>query len=29
MEGEVTVDRCTTCFGIWFDIGEAETLKEK
>lgn len=25
----VTVDRCTACFGIWFDIGEAELLKEK
>jgi Zn-finger nucleic acid-binding protein len=29
LKGGVTVDRCSTCFGIWFDIGEAETLKEK
>lgn len=25
----MTVDRCTNCKGIWFDIGEAETLKGK
>ncbi len=27
--GGVTVDRCTNCHGIWFDLGEAETLKDK
>lgn len=25
----LTIDRCTNCKGIWFDIGEAETLKGK
>ena len=25
----VTVDSCTDCRGIWFDIGEAEELKDK
>jgi len=29
LQGAVTVDRCTNCKGLWFDIGEAETLKEK
>ena len=29
LEGNVTVDRCVACKGLWFDIGEAETLKEK
>lgn len=29
LSGGVTVDRCTNCKGIWFDIGEAEQLKEK
>ncbi len=23
----MTVDRCTNCKGIWFDVGEAEVLK--
>ena len=23
----MTIDRCTNCKGIWFDIGEAELLK--
>lgn len=27
--GGVTVDRCTGCHGIWFDMGEAEALREK
>lgn len=27
--GRVAVDRCTGCHGIWFDIGEAETLRDK
>lgn len=27
--GEVTVDQCTRCHGIWFDNGEAEILKEE
>jgi Zn-finger nucleic acid-binding protein len=26
---DMTVDRCTNCMGIWFDIGEAELLKGK
>ena len=25
----MTVDRCTNCKGIWFDLGEAEELKGK
>lgn len=25
----MTVDRCTNCKGIWFDVGEAEELKGK
>ena len=29
LEGKVVVDRCTQCKGLWFDTGEAETLKEK
>ena len=29
LSGNVVVDRCTGCSGIWFDIGEAETLKGK
>lgn len=29
LRGGVTVDRCTGCQGIWFDIGEAEMLKGK
>ena len=29
LSGGVTVDRCTNCKGIWFDVGEAEVLKEK
>lgn len=27
--GEVTVDQCTRCRGIWFDSGEAEILKQE
>jgi len=27
--GEVTIDRCTNCSGLWFDDGEAEALKSK
>ena len=27
--GEVTIDQCTRCHGIWFDSGEAEILKEE
>lgn len=27
--GEVTIDRCTNCQGLWFDTGEAEQLKSK
>ncbi len=26
---DLTVDRCTKCKGIWFDLGEAEILKGK
>tara|TARA_B110000114_G_scaffold118427_1_gene124044 strand:+ start:438 stop:821 length:384 start_codon:yes stop_codon:yes gene_type:complete len=29
LKGKVTVDRCSGCKGLWFDIGEAEALKEK
>ena len=29
LKGKVVIDRCTHCFGIWFDHGEAETLKDK
>ena len=29
LKGQVTVDRCNSCRGLWFDIGEAEALKEK
>ena len=29
LKGGVTIDRCTGCRGIWFDVGEAETLKDK
>ena len=25
----MTIDRCTNCKGIWFDLGEAEELKGK
>ena len=25
----LVIDRCTNCKGIWFDIGEAEKLKDK
>ena len=25
----MTIDRCMNCKGIWFDLGEAETLKDK
>ena len=28
LKGGVTVDRCTGCKGLWFDIGEAEALKD-
>ncbi len=29
LQGGVTVDRCSGCHGIWFDMGEAEALREK
>ena len=29
LSGGVTVDKCSACSGIWFDLGEAELLKEK
>ncbi|MBO6655464.1 MAG: zf-TFIIB domain-containing protein [Pseudomonadales bacterium] len=29
LNGDVTVDRCKECRGIWFDLGEAEALREK
>jgi len=29
LKGGVAVDRCTSCHGLWFDVGEAETLKDK
>ena len=27
--GDLTIDRCTNCKGLWFDTGEAERLKKK
>jgi Zn-finger nucleic acid-binding protein len=27
--GDVVIDRCTNCDGLWFDHGEAELLKNK
>ena len=27
--GEVIVDKCERCAGIWFDLGEAEKLKDE
>lgn len=27
--GDVTIDRCTNCAGLWFDTGEADQLKAK
>jgi len=27
--GNLTLDRCTECQGIWFDSGEAEALKDR
>ena len=27
--GQVTIDRCTNCQGLWFDTGEAEQLKDQ
>ena len=27
LQGEVTIDRCADCGGLWFDNGEAEALK--
>ena len=27
--GQVTIDRCTNCQGLWFDTGEAEALKDR
>ena len=29
LNGGVTVDKCSACRGLWFDLGEAELLKEK
>ncbi len=29
LSGNIEIDRCTSCKGIWFDVGEAEALKEK
>ncbi len=26
---EVTIDRCRSCQGIWFDLGEAEALSDR
>ena len=28
LQGEVTIDRCNDCGGLWFDNGEAEALKD-
>ena len=27
--GNLIIDRCTGCQGLWFDTGEAEALKER
>jgi uncharacterized protein len=27
--GDVTIDRCTNCAGLWFDDDEADRLKDK
>ena len=27
--GDVVIDRCTNCHGLWFDSGEADLLKKK
>lgn len=27
--GDITIDRCTQCGGLWFDTGEAERLKDR
>lgn len=29
LQGDVVIDRCSNCHGIWFDIGEAEIVKDK
>ena len=29
LHGEVSIDKCSNCAGIWFDSGEAEQLKEE
>ena len=29
LSGAVTIDKCSRCRGIWFDLGEAESLKKK
>ena len=28
LQGEVAIDRCNDCGGLWFDNGEAEALKD-
>ena len=28
LQGEITIDRCKDCGGMWFDNGEAEALKD-
>ncbi|MDO8860281.1 zf-TFIIB domain-containing protein [Haliea sp. E1-2-M8] len=27
--GDVTIDRCSNCMGLWFDTGEADKLKAR
>jgi len=29
LQGATTVDRCTNCKGLWFDVGEAEVMEDK
>ena len=29
LQGDVHLDQCTNCKGMWFDVGEAEILKDK
>ena len=28
LQGKIVIDQCTSCKGLWFDIGEAEQLKK-
>ena len=28
LQGKIVIDQCTSCKGLWFDLGEAEQLKK-